>query len=71
VFRLSPGADAILISCGGFRTLDLAVPLEASTGVPVISSTPAALRSVVRLVGHGGSAHGFGRLLEKESTMVD
>ncbi len=65
VFRASPGADAILISCGGFRTLDLTVPLETSTGVPVISSTPAALRAAVRLVGHSGAAPGFGQLLEE------
>jgi len=70
VFRASPGADAILISCGGFRTLDLTVPLEASTGVPVISSTPAALRALVRLAGRSGAAPGFGRLLEEGSAAV-
>ena len=64
VFRESPGADAILISCGGFRTLDLAVPLEAATGVPVVASTPAAFRSAVRLVGHSGAVPGFGRLFD-------
>ncbi len=67
VFRASPGADAILISCGGFRTLDLAVPLEAATGVPVVASTPAAFRSAVRLVGHSGAVPGFGRLLSQET----
>ena len=63
VFRASPGADAILVSCGGLRTLDLAAPLEAITGVPVVASTPAAFRSAVRLVGHSGAVPGFGRLL--------
>ena len=53
-FAASQGADGILISCGGLRTLDLTVPLEAACGVPVISSTPAAFWSAVRLVGHDG-----------------
>ena len=62
VLAASPGADGILISCGGLRTLGVTVPLEAATGVPVVSSTPAAFWSAVRLVGHGGQAPGYGRL---------
>jgi arylmalonate decarboxylase len=64
-FAASPGADGILISCGGLRTLDLTVPLEAACGVPVISSTPAAFWSAVRLVGHDGGSPGYGRLFEQ------
>jgi arylmalonate decarboxylase len=62
VLAASPGADGILISCGGLRTLGVTVPLEAATGVPVVSSTPAAFWSAVRLVGHSGQAPGYGRL---------
>ena len=62
VLAASPGADGILISCGGLRTLGVTVPLEATTGVPVVSSTPAAFWSAVRLVGHDGRAPGYGRL---------
>jgi arylmalonate decarboxylase len=58
----SPGADGILISCGGLRTLGVTVPLEDATGLPVVSSTPAAFWSAVRLVGHGGDAPGYGLL---------
>jgi arylmalonate decarboxylase len=61
----SPGADGILISCGGLRTLGVTVPLEAASGVPVVSSTPAAFWSAVRLVGHPGAAPGYGRLFEQ------
>jgi arylmalonate decarboxylase len=61
----SPGADGILISCGGLRTLGVTVPLEAAAGVPVVSSTPAAFWSAVRLVGHTGAAAGYGRLFEQ------
>ncbi|HEY7068412.1 MAG TPA: aspartate/glutamate racemase family protein [Chloroflexota bacterium] len=64
VLAASPGADGILISCGGLRTLGVTVPLEAATGLPVVSSTPAAFWSAVRLVGHGGAAPGYGRLFE-------
>ena len=33
-------ADALLVSCGGLRTLDITVPLESATGLPVVSSMP-------------------------------
>ncbi len=59
----APGADALLVSCGGLRTLGVTVPLEAATGLPVVSSMPAALWAAAQLVGHDGSAPGYGRLL--------
>jgi arylmalonate decarboxylase len=58
-------ADSLLVSCGGFRTLELIAPLEARTGVPVISSMPHGLWAGARLVGLDGSAPGFGRLLSR------
>jgi len=58
-------ADAVLVSCGGFRTLELIAPLEARTGVPVISSMPHGLWAGAKLVGLDGSAPGYGRLLSK------
>jgi arylmalonate decarboxylase len=58
------GADAILVSCGGLRTLDITAPLEEATGLPVVSSMPAALWAAARLVGHDGRSPGFGRLLD-------
>jgi arylmalonate decarboxylase len=58
------GADALLVSCGGLRTLGVTAPLERETGLPVVSSMPAALWAGVRLVGCDGRAPGFGRLLE-------
>jgi arylmalonate decarboxylase len=64
VFDAAPGADGILISCGGLRTLGVTVPLEAARGVPVVSSTPAAYWAAVRLVGHSGQAPGYGRLFD-------
>lgn len=61
--RAAPAADALLISCGGLRTLDVAVPLEQSLGLPVVSSAVAGAWSAVRLLGDCGHAEGYGRLL--------
>ena len=63
VFESAHGADALLVSCGGLRTLDLLAPLESRCQVPVVSSLPHALRAGVRLLGHSGRVPGHGRLL--------
>lgn len=56
-------ADSLLVSCGGFRTLELIAPLEQRTGVPVISSMPHGLWAGARLAGLSGEAPGYGTLL--------
>ena len=61
----APDADAILISCGGLRTLNVAKPLEERCGLPVVSSTPAAFWAAMRLIGESGQLSGYGRLLEQ------
>jgi arylmalonate decarboxylase len=63
VVESARGADALLISCGGLRTLDLIEPIEQRCKIPVISSVPHALRAGVRLLGLSGRAPGYGRLL--------
>lgn len=60
------GADAILIACGGLRTLDLAAPLERHFGLPVVSSMPAALWAAMRLAGARETVQGYGALLARE-----
>jgi len=65
VQAMARGTNALLVSCGGFRTLELIAPLEARTGVPVISSMPHGLWAGAKLVGLKGSAPGYGRLLSK------
>ncbi len=57
------GAAALLVSCGGLRTLDLIQPLEQRCTIPVVSSLPHALRAGVRLLGLSGRSPGYGRLL--------
>lgn len=63
VFAQAPDADAILISCGGLRTLSVTSVLEEKFGVPVVSSAPAALWQGVRLLGDKPKIDGYGRLL--------
>ncbi len=60
-----PKATAILVSCGGLRTLEILAPLEQQGHIPAVSSTPHALRAGVRLLGLSGRAPGFGTLLSK------
>jgi arylmalonate decarboxylase len=65
VRETQPQANAILVSCGGLRTLEILAPLEQQGHIPAVSSTPHALRAGVRLLGLSGRAPGFGTLLSK------
>ncbi len=63
VFGSVAKADAILMSCGGLRTLEVLDPIEQRCGVPAVSSTPHALFAGAKLLGLNGQAPGYGRLL--------
>ncbi|HXX20727.1 MAG TPA: twin-arginine translocation signal domain-containing protein [Candidatus Acidoferrum sp.] len=65
VWESAPKADAILISCGALKTLELLAPLEQRCSVPVVSSLPHALWAGVRLLGLSGRAPGYGKLLSE------
>jgi arylmalonate decarboxylase len=62
VFDAQPGADGILISCGGLVTLDAVREVEARLSVPVVSSSPAGFWDLVRNAGLDARAPGWGRL---------
>jgi len=64
-YAQSQKADALVVSCGGLKTLDLIVPLEARIKVPVVSSTPHGLMNAVRLVGVAPGAKGFGMVFDR------
>jgi arylmalonate decarboxylase len=64
------GAEGILISCGGLRTLEVAKPLEDRHGIPVVSSATAAFWAAMRLVGESGHVSGYGRLLQQAKEPV-
>jgi arylmalonate decarboxylase len=65
VWQLAPKADALLISCGALKTLELLAPLEQRCKVPVVSSLPHALWAGVRLLDLSGRAPGYGTLLSR------
>ena len=50
-FRAAGKADAILISCGTYRTFEILPYLEMDTGVPVVSSNQATLWRALRRLG--------------------
>ena len=65
VYANSKMADALVVSCGALRTLELIVPLETQIKVPVVSSTPHGLMNGVRLLGVSPRAIGYGMVLAK------
>ena len=62
-YKLAGKADALVMSCGGLRTLDVIVPLEKSVGVPVVSSTPHGLWHCARMLGVKTKIAGFGMVM--------
>jgi len=58
-------ADALVVSCGALRTLDLIVPIEKKINVPVVSSTPHGLMNGVRLLGLSPRVQGFGMVFAR------
>lgn len=63
-FAKDPSCDAVFISCGGLRTLDVATRLEEETGKTVISSAVAGAWASAAIVGRDTKTTGGGRWLE-------
>ena len=57
-----PDADALFISCGALRTLDIVDALESDIGKPVVCSNQAMLWNMLRLAGIDDQFDGFGQL---------
>lgn len=62
VHRAAGGADAILISCGAYRTFEVLPYLEADTESTVVSSNQAALWRALRFLGLKDTIPELGRL---------
>jgi arylmalonate decarboxylase len=58
-------ADALVISCGALKTIDVIVPVEDAIKVPVISSTPHGLWHGVKMLGVPARIQGFGMVMAK------
>jgi maleate isomerase len=58
-----PEADAIVLACTNWQTMDAIERIERETGKPVISTTQASIWAALRIIGHSEPVTGFGRLL--------
>ena len=56
-------ADAIFVSCGALRTLDVIAEIEARARKPAVASNQAMIWDTLRLAGIGDRFKGFGHLL--------
>ena len=64
-YAASKKADAVVISCGAMKTIDVIVPVEEIVKVPVVSSTPHGLWHGVKLLGVPARVRGFGMVMAK------
>ena len=60
----SPDVDALFISCGALRSIEIVDALEQRLGKPVICSNQAMAWDVLRKAGINDSIAGYGRLLK-------
>lgn len=65
-FRKAPDADAVFISCGGLRTVDIIGDLERVIGKPVLSSNQCNAWMCLKLAGIHEPIEGYGNLLARE-----
>jgi maleate isomerase len=59
-------ADAIFVSCGGIRTLDVLQEIEDAAGKPVICSNQAMMWDCLRRANIDDSIEGYGRLFQMD-----
>lgn len=60
-----PDADAIFLSCGGIRALEVAEEIEQTIGKPVITSNQAQFWSCLRRAGITDELRGFGQIFSR------
>jgi maleate cis-trans isomerase len=60
-----PDADALVLSCTNWRTMDSIERLERDLGKPVISTSQASIWAALRIVGYIDSIPGYGRLMRE------
>ena len=61
-----PDADAIFLSCGGIRALEVAEEIEQATGKPVITSNQGQMWSCLRRAGIDDIIDGFGEIFRRD-----
>lgn len=65
-----PEADAIFLSCGGIRALEVVEEIEQAAGKPVIASNQAQFWSCLRRAGITDQLTGFGRIFQNPGTAL-
>jgi len=60
-----PDADAIFVSCGALRTVEVIDEIEEATGKPCVASNQAMLWHCLRLAGIDDQLVGLGRLFRE------
>ncbi len=60
-----PDADAIFLSCGGIRALEVAEEIEQATGKPVVTSNQGQMWSCLRRAGIDDVIDGFGEIFRR------
>ncbi len=58
-----PDAEAIVLACTNWKSMDIVERLERDVGKPVLSTTQVSIWGALRKIGFGGAIPGFGRLL--------
>lgn len=58
-------ADAIVLACTNWQTMDALERLEAAVGKPVVSTTQVSIWAALRMLGWRQPVGGFGRLLRE------
>ena len=56
-------ADAVVLACTNWRSMDVIERLEQELGKPVLSTTQVSVWDALRMVGYRGEIPGYGRLL--------
>lgn len=56
-------ADAVVLACTNWRSMDVIERLERELGKPVVSTTQVSVWDALRLIGYRGEIEGYGRLL--------
>ncbi len=66
-----PDADAIFLSCGGIRALEVAEEIEQRVGKPVVTSNQAQFWSCLRRAGIADRIEGFGQIFMRPGTVIE
>jgi maleate isomerase len=64
-------ADAIVLSCTNWQTMEAIERIECETGKPVITTTQASIWAALRIIGHREPVDGYGRLLRELAPVTE